>query len=63
MSTIRLTAAQALVRFLTAQRAAIDGVLCPLFVGAWTIFRHGNVAATSTHRCRRNSEDGIKIRF
>jgi TPP-dependent trihydroxycyclohexane-1,2-dione (THcHDO) dehydratase len=33
MSTIRLTAARALVRFLAAQRTAIDGVLCPLFVG------------------------------
>jgi hypothetical protein len=32
MSTIRLTAAQALVRFLAAPRTAIDGVLCPLFV-------------------------------
>jgi 3D-(3,5/4)-trihydroxycyclohexane-1,2-dione acylhydrolase (decyclizing) len=41
MSTIRLTAAQAMVRFLTAQFAE-PGV--PFFGGAWAIFGHGNVA-------------------
>jgi 3D-(3,5/4)-trihydroxycyclohexane-1,2-dione acylhydrolase (decyclizing) len=45
MSTIRLTAAQALVRFLAAQRTEIDGAPCPLFAGVWAIFGHGNVAA------------------
>ena len=41
LTTIRLTAAGALVRYLAAQRAA-DGV--PLFAGVWAIFGHGNVA-------------------
>jgi 3D-(3,5/4)-trihydroxycyclohexane-1,2-dione acylhydrolase (decyclizing) len=45
MSTIRLTAAQALVRFLAAQRTEIDGTTYPLFAGVWAIFGHGNVAA------------------
>ena len=41
MSNIRLTMAQALVRFLAAQRTA-DGR--PIFAGVWAIFGHGNVA-------------------
>ena len=44
MSTIRLTMAQALVRFLAAQRAPIDGAELPLFAGVFAIFGHGNVA-------------------
>jgi 3D-(3,5/4)-trihydroxycyclohexane-1,2-dione acylhydrolase (decyclizing) len=44
MSTIRLTAAQALVRYLAAQRALIDGRERQLFAGVWAIFGHGNVA-------------------
>lgn len=44
MRTIRLTAAQALVRYLAAQRTSIDGVDLPLFAGCWAIFGHGNVA-------------------
>ncbi len=44
MSTIRFTAAQALVRYLAAQRTLIDGVEAPLFAGVWAIFGHGNVA-------------------
>jgi 3D-(3,5/4)-trihydroxycyclohexane-1,2-dione acylhydrolase (decyclizing) len=45
-STIRLTAAQALVRYLAAQRVASeDGVSTePLFGGVFAIFGHGNVA-------------------
>ncbi|HEU4378711.1 MAG TPA: 3D-(3,5/4)-trihydroxycyclohexane-1,2-dione acylhydrolase (decyclizing) [Hyphomicrobiaceae bacterium] len=42
--TIRLTMAQALVRYLTAQNTEIDGKLLPLFAGVWAIFGHGNVA-------------------
>jgi 3D-(3,5/4)-trihydroxycyclohexane-1,2-dione acylhydrolase (decyclizing) len=45
MKTIRLTAAQALVRALIAQRTVIDGKDAPLFAGAFAIFGHGNVAA------------------
>ena len=44
MKTIRLTAAQALVRYLMAQKTEIDGVDLPLFAGCWAIFGHGNVA-------------------
>lgn len=44
MSTIRLTMAQAVARFLTAQKTEIDGQILPLFGGVWAIFGHGNVA-------------------
>src|SRR6202142_359922 len=44
MTTIRLTAAQAMVRFLNAQRAEIDGRKQRLFEGVFAIFGHGNVA-------------------
>ena len=44
MSTIRLTMAQALVRFLAAQGTVVDGREVPLFGGVWAIFGHGNVA-------------------
>jgi len=45
MATVRLTMAQALVRYLAAQRTEIDGRLLPVFGGVWAIFGHGNVAA------------------
>ncbi len=44
MPTIRLTAAQAVVRYLIAQKVEIDGARVPLFAGVWAIFGHGNVA-------------------
>ena len=44
MNTIRLTMAQALVRYLAAQKTEIDGAVMPLFAGVWAIFGHGNVA-------------------
>jgi 3D-(3,5/4)-trihydroxycyclohexane-1,2-dione acylhydrolase (decyclizing) len=44
MLTIRLTMAQALVRFLAAQKTVVDGETGPLFAGMWAIFGHGNVA-------------------
>ncbi len=45
MKTIRLTTAQALVRFLTNQFVRLDdGSELPLFAGVWAIFGHGNVA-------------------
>lgn len=43
MNTVRLTTAQALVRFLIAQRTEIDGRDAPLFPGVFAIFGHGNV--------------------
>lgn len=52
--TIRLTAAQALVRFMTKQMTVIDGKKQMIFAGVWAIFGHGNVAgigeALFTHR-------------
>ena len=42
--TVRLTVAQALVRFLAAQHAERDGIRERLIPGAFGIFGHGNVA-------------------
>ena len=42
--TVRLTMAQALVRFLTRQRTARDGREQPFIGGMFGIFGHGNVA-------------------
>ena len=44
MSTVRLTMAQALIRFLTAQYVERDGVEERFFAGVFGIFGHGNVA-------------------
>ncbi|GAA1269192.1 3D-(3,5/4)-trihydroxycyclohexane-1,2-dione acylhydrolase (decyclizing) [Sphaerisporangium rubeum] len=44
MTTVRLTAAQALVRFLAAQWSERDGVEQRLVAGCLGIFGHGNVA-------------------
>ena len=44
MATLRLTAAEATVRFLAAQGTEVDGQVVPLFGGVWAIFGHGNVA-------------------
>lgn len=41
---VKLTAAQAVVRWLCAQYVEIDGVETPYFAGCWAIFGHGNVA-------------------
>jgi 3D-(3,5/4)-trihydroxycyclohexane-1,2-dione acylhydrolase (decyclizing) len=51
MTTIRLTAAQAMVRWLT-QQTTEDGV--PFIAGTWAIFGHGNVAGLgeALHACR-----------
>ena len=43
-ATLRLTMAQALVRFLAAQHSERDGVRQPVFGGVFGIFGHGNVA-------------------
>ncbi|WP_341487574.1 3D-(3,5/4)-trihydroxycyclohexane-1,2-dione acylhydrolase (decyclizing) [Pararhizobium sp. A13] len=47
MSTVRLTMAQALVRFLCNQFTEIDGRREPLFPGVFAIFGHGNVTCLS----------------
>ncbi len=42
--TVKLTTAQALVKFLTKQMIMVDGKKLPIFAGMWAIFGHGNVA-------------------
>jgi 3D-(3,5/4)-trihydroxycyclohexane-1,2-dione acylhydrolase (decyclizing) len=44
MTTLRLTAAQAAIRYLANQYVEIDGRETPYFAGVWAIFGHGNVA-------------------
>ncbi|MDM3870089.1 3D-(3,5/4)-trihydroxycyclohexane-1,2-dione acylhydrolase (decyclizing) [Porticoccus sp. W117] len=44
MPTVKLTMAQALVKFLSQQYVEIDGTEEPLIPGVWAIFGHGNVA-------------------
>ncbi|WP_227698722.1 3D-(3,5/4)-trihydroxycyclohexane-1,2-dione acylhydrolase (decyclizing) [Sphingomonas hengshuiensis] len=43
-ATVRLTAGQALVRWMAAQHSEVDGAILPFFGGVWAIFGHGNVA-------------------
>jgi 3D-(3,5/4)-trihydroxycyclohexane-1,2-dione acylhydrolase (decyclizing) len=43
METIRLTTAQAIVKWLLAQRTVVDGEEVGVFAGAFGIFGHGNV--------------------
>ena len=45
--TVRLTVAQALVRWLTQQFTEIEGARVPLFAGIFAIFGHGNVTCLS----------------
>ena len=47
MRTVRLTMAQALVRYLAAQWTEIDGREVPLCGGGFAIFGHGNVSCLS----------------
>jgi len=44
IKTIRLTTAQAIIRFLKAQWIELDDKSNPFFAGMWGIFGHGNVA-------------------
>ncbi len=45
--TVRLTMAQALVRYLGTQLTEIEGKRVPLFAGVFGIFGHGNVTCLS----------------
>ncbi len=48
-ATVRLTTAQALVRWMLAQRSELlDGTEVPLFAGVFGIFGHGNVLGLGT---------------
>src|SRR5580704_15594409 len=44
MTSVRLTAAQATVRYLSAQQIELDDAEVPFFAAVWAIFGHGNVA-------------------
>lgn len=44
MNTLRLTTAQALIRFLKNQYVERDGIEQQFFAGCWGIFGHGNIA-------------------
>src|SRR5690349_4209707 len=56
MTTIRLTMAQALIRYLAAQRTMVEGREVPLFAGVWAIFGHGNVAGLGEALYRHRAE-------
>ena len=55
--TIRLTTAQALVRWMIAQRSELlDGTEVPLFPGVFAIFGHGNVLGLGTALHEKSDE-------
>ena len=62
MTTIRLTVAQALVRFLAAQHSERDGMRHRLIEGCFGIFGHGNVAGIGQALLpdERNSGPGLR---
>ncbi len=57
METIRLTTAQAIVKFLMAQRSMINDQEVPLFPGVYAIFGHGNVT------CLGHALEAVKDEF
>jgi len=56
MTTVRLTMAQALVRYLAALRAQTPEGEAPLFAGVFAIFGHGNVAGMGEALYRHRAE-------
>jgi 3D-(3,5/4)-trihydroxycyclohexane-1,2-dione acylhydrolase (decyclizing) len=56
METVRLTTAEAIVRYLVAQRTVIDGHDAPLFPGVFAIFGHGNVTSLG-HSLAQHRDD------
>lgn len=68
--TTRITVAEAMVRFLIAQRTVVEGENVPLFPGVYAIFGHGNVTSfghsLETHRdeipvWRGQNEQGMAL--
>lgn len=57
MKTVRLTVAEALVKYLVAQHIEIDGEIQPLFGCSFAIFGHGNV--TCLGQQLKNVEDQL----
>ena len=56
MKTVRLTAAQAIVRYLVAQRTVLDGEEAPLVPGVFAIFGHGNARPGQRAHERRGEQ-------
>jgi 3D-(3,5/4)-trihydroxycyclohexane-1,2-dione acylhydrolase (decyclizing) len=62
--TVRLTVAQATVRFLEAQHVERDGKTHAFFAGCWGIFGHGNVAGVGQALLERSqSDDPSRLEF
>lgn len=70
VNSVRITAAEAIVRYLVAQRIVVDGVQVPLYPGTFAIFGHGNVTSLGhsleRHRdampvWRGQSEEGMGL--
>ncbi len=63
-TSVRLTVAQAVVRFLENQHVERDGVSRPFFAACWGIFGHGNVAGVGQALLEREqSGDPSGLRF
>lgn len=56
MQHVRMTVADAIVRYLIAQKTEIDGRLEPLFPGVYAIFGHGNVTCLG-HALERHRDE------
>ncbi|MGP3987598.1 3D-(3,5/4)-trihydroxycyclohexane-1,2-dione acylhydrolase (decyclizing) [Streptomyces sp. 3N207] len=63
MTTVRLTVAQALVRFLAAQYTARDGQRHRLIDACWGIFGHGNVAGLGQALVESGQGPGAPLPF
>ncbi len=63
MSTVRLTVAQALVRFLASQRSERDGVQRRLIEGCFGIFGHGNVAGVGQALLQAHETGEADLRY
>ena len=63
MSTVRLTVAQALVRFLARQHSERDGVRQRLIEGCFGIFGHGNVAGVGQALLQAHQTGEADLRY
>jgi 3D-(3,5/4)-trihydroxycyclohexane-1,2-dione acylhydrolase (decyclizing) len=63
VSTVRLTVAQALVRFLAAQRSERDDVEQRLIPGCFGIFGHGNVAGVGQALLEAHATSSADLRY
>jgi len=63
MGTVRLTVAQALVRFLASQYSERDGAEQRLIPGCWGIFGHGNVAGVGQALLEAHQTRSADLRY